>query len=116
MHLLGNMWGQKFELIDKVKPFKKVRKIDTTHELLEQKYTPKKFFESAEEFFVSINMTKMPESFWKYSIIEKPNDGREMFCHASAHDMMLYGDVRIRQCTRISMESFITVHHEVKFN
>lgn len=116
MHLLGNIWGQKFDIGDKIKPFKNAQKIDITPELLSQGYTAKKLFESAEEFFVSLNMTKMPEKFWKNSIIEKPNDGRDIICHASAWDFYIEDDVRIKQCTRVSMESFITIHHEVKVN
>lgn len=115
MHLLGNVWGQKFELGDKIIPYRGAPKMDTTAALLSQGYTPKMLFEAAEDFFVSINMTKMPPLFWKNSIIEKPSDGRDMICHASAWDFSMYDDVRIKQCTRVSMESFITVHHEVRF-
>lgn len=43
-------------------------------------------FQLAEEFFVSINLTKMPSLFWEKSILEKPFDGRELICHASAWD------------------------------
>ena len=43
-------------------------------------------FKLAEEFFVSLNLSNMPETFWKNSIIEKPNDGRDLICHASAWD------------------------------
>lgn len=113
MHLTGNIWGQKFELGDLTKPFKNAPKLDTTKELLRQGYTPRRLFETAEDFYVSINMTKMPPSFWKKSVLEKVTDGRDMICHASAWDMGLYNDVRIKQCTRVTMESFITIHHEV---
>lgn len=43
-------------------------------------------FKLAEEFFTSLDLSPMPESFWKNSIIEKPNDGRDLICHASAWD------------------------------
>jgi peptidyl-dipeptidase A len=115
MHLLGNVWGQKWDLGDKVKPFRNAPKLDVSRELINQGYTPKKLFEASEDFYVSINLTKMPDSFWKNSIIEKPNDGRDMICHASAWDFLINDDVRIKQCTRVSMESFITIHHEVNF-
>lgn len=42
-------------------------------------------FKLAEDFFVSINLTAMPELFWERSILEKPKD-REIICHASAWD------------------------------
>ena len=114
MHLMGNVWGQEFSLGNKIKPFANVSKEDLSAELIRRNFTPKMLFEAAEDFFTSINMTKMTESFWKNSIIEKPNDGRDLVCHASAWDFQINDDVRIKQCTRISMESFITVHHEVK--
>lgn len=113
MHLLGNMWGQKWEIADLVMPYRNVTKIDTTAELIRQKYTARRMFETSEEFFTSINLSPMPSSFWEKSVIEKPNDGREIICHASAWDFGMNDDFRIKQCTRISMESFITVHHEV---
>lgn len=43
-------------------------------------------FEKGDEFFQSLNMTKLPESFWKKSVLEKPADGRDLVCHASAWD------------------------------
>lgn len=43
-------------------------------------------FQTANEFFESLNLTAMPESFWANSILEKPADGRELICHASAWD------------------------------
>lgn len=52
-------------------------------------------------------------TFWEKSILEKPNDGRELVCHASAWDFYKKDDVRIKQCTRVNMEDFFTVHHEL---
>lgn len=113
MHLLGNMWGQQWtEIKDIVLPYK-TQQTNVTGEMLNQNFTPKKMFEMSEDFFVSINMSKLPETFWKKSIIERPNDDREMICHASAWDFSIDDDVRIKQCTRVTMESFVTVHHEM---
>lgn len=113
IHLLGNMWGQQWNIQDIVVPYKNKQSVDVTAEMLKQGYTPRKMFDMAENFFISLNMTKMPKSFWKNSIIEKPTDGREMVCHASAWDFAINDDVRIKQCTRVTMESFVTVHHEM---
>lgn len=113
IHLLGNMWGQQWVLTDIASPFPNKQSVDVTDEMLKQQYTPKKMFEMAENFFVSLNMSKMPATFWEKSIIEKPNDNRDMICHASAWDFAIDGDVRIKQCTRVTMESFFTVHHEM---
>ena len=107
------MWGQNWFIGDIVSSYKHKQSIDVTEEMLIQKFTPKKMFEMAEEFFLSLKMPEMPESFWKKSILEKPNDSREMICHASAWDFAINNDVRIKQCTRVTMESLITVHHEM---
>lgn len=59
-----------------------------------QNYTALKMFKTAEEFFTSLNLSAMPDSFWERSIIEKPNDGRDMVCHASAWDFFDGEDFR----------------------
>lgn len=51
-----------------------------------QNYTVQKFFETADDFFKSLNLQGVPELFWENSILEKPNDGRDLVCHASAWD------------------------------
>uniref|UniRef100_A0A240PNG2 Angiotensin-converting enzyme n=1 Tax=Anopheles epiroticus TaxID=199890 RepID=A0A240PNG2_9DIPT len=70
-------------------------------------------FEMGDEFFQSLNMTKLPQTFWEKSILEKPDDGRDLICHASAWDFSKPDDVRIKQCTRVTMDQFFTVHHEL---
>lgn len=52
-------------------------------------------------------------SFWTNSILEKPDDGRDLICHASAWDFYLNSDVRIKQCSRINVEDLGTAHHEL---
>lgn len=59
-----------------------------------------------------MNMSAMPPSFWKNSILVKPND-REMVCHASAWDFQDSEDFRIKMCTSISMDDLLTAHHEM---
>ena len=53
---------------------------------VEQNYTPVKMFKMSEEFFTSLGLDPMPPSFWEDSMIEKPDDGRDVVCHASAWD------------------------------
>lgn len=48
-----------------------------------------RMFTLAEEFFVSLGLEPMPQSFWRDSMMEKPDDGRDVVCHASAWD---FGD------------------------
>lgn len=62
MHLLGNMWGQTWDNIaDITTPFPNSRLLDVTDEMVKQGYTPIKMFEMGDEFFVSLNMTKLPQ-------------------------------------------------------
>lgn len=51
-------------------------------------------FQTAEEFFESLTLEGMPDLFWERSIFEKPNDGRDMVCHASAWDFFDGEDFR----------------------
>lgn len=112
MHLLGNIWAQQWPIEKLTLPFMD-ENLDVESEMVKKGYTPKKMFEDSEDFFTSIGLKPMPESFWINSIIEKPTDGREMICHASAWDFSIKNDVRVKQCTRITQESYTTVHHEV---
>jgi hypothetical protein len=46
-------------------------------------------------------------------MLEKPTDGREVACHATAWDFYDAKDFRIRMCARVVFEDFQTVHHEL---
>jgi angiotensin-converting enzyme len=70
-------------------------------------------FKISEEFFTSLGLKPMPQSFWNLSVFERPNDGRELVCHASAWDFCDGKDVRIKQCTDINKKDLITIHHEM---
>ena len=83
-----------------------------TGEMVRQGWTQRKMFEKADDFFQSIGLTAVPEEFWSGSIIEKPK-GRELTCHASAWDFYNGKDFRIKQCTRVNQEDFVTVNHEM---
>lgn len=69
-------------------------------------------FQMSEDFFTSLGLLPTPPEFWSGSIIEKPAD-REIVCHASAWDFCNGKDFRIKQCTKVTMEDFIVVHHEM---
>jgi len=51
-------------------------------------------FQLADEFFTSLGLDPVPELFWQKSLIEKPKDGREVVCHASAWDFLNGKDFR----------------------
>ncbi|CAH0729159.1 unnamed protein product, partial [Brenthis ino] len=113
-HLLGNIWAQTWNNVEKfTRPYPEKPEVDVTAALIAQNYTPLKIFKTAEEFFKSLNLSGMPDTFWENSIIEKPNDGRDMVCHASAWDFFDGEDFRIKQCTTITNAFFKTTHHEM---
>ena len=90
----GNMWSQQWNNIyDIAKPFQDLEEVDVTEQMIAQKYNPEHMFKIAEKFFMSIGMDAMPETFWKYSMIEKPED-RDVVCHGSAHNFMKDREVR----------------------
>ncbi|XP_069963364.1 angiotensin-converting enzyme-like [Bactrocera oleae] len=114
MHLLGNMWAQQWSSVaDIISPFPNKPLIDVTNEMVAQGYTQLKMFQLGDDFFQSMNLTKLPQDFWDKSILVKPDDGRDLICHASAWDFFVIDDVRIKQCTRVTMNHFFTVHHEL---
>ncbi|XP_065566887.1 angiotensin-converting enzyme-like [Artemia franciscana] len=114
VHLLGNMWAQQWNnLLEDTIPFPGLPSMDVTDTMMKKGYTPKKMFEVSEEFFTSLGLRPMTYEFWQNSVIEKPNDGRNMVCHASAWDFCDGMDFRIKQCTTVTMQDLITVHHEM---
>ncbi len=74
--------------------------------------TAKEMTRRAEDFYVSLGMPKLPESYWKKTQFIKPRD-REVVCHASAWDMNMAGDVRTKMCIKPNEEEFTTIYHEL---
>jgi len=72
----------------------------------------KQMTEIAEDFYTSLGMRKLPDSFWEKSMLLKPRD-RDVVCHASAWPMNYGDDVRIKMCIRPDEESLLTIHHEL---
>jgi peptidyl-dipeptidase A len=57
----------------------------------------------------------MPDSFWARSLFTKPRD-RDVVCHASAWQVDLDQDLRIKMCIDVNAEDFSTIHHELGHN
>ncbi|QHS11573.1 M2 family metallopeptidase [Sinimarinibacterium sp. NLF-5-8] len=141
-HLLGNMWAQQWSNIyPLVEPYPGVGSLDVTAALKAQRdeqYKKQlmafkghptaldlaemehqadaamavKMTRVAEDFYTSLGMPALPESFYTNSLLVKPRD-RDVVCHASAWDMDMAGDVRIKQCIEPDEEQLITIHHEL---
>ena len=141
-HLMGNMWQQDWgNLWDMLEPYKGVGSLDITS-ALEKEYqadytreltkagaaptTDKQFAaeraaqldvakqmtERAQDFYTSLGMPKLPESYWSKTQFIKPLD-RDVVCHASAWDMNTTGDVRTKMCIKPNEEDFTTIYHEL---
>lgn len=111
-HLLGNMWAQNWKNIFDIVKDRHTETLDVTGEMIKQGYTPMRIFQKAEEFFTSLGMPPMSAEFWRNSILQQTN-GSAGKCTASAWDFCNNFDFRIKQCTEISLEDFITSHQEM---
>jgi peptidyl-dipeptidase A len=115
-HLLGNMWAQEWgNIYDVVAPAAASSGYDIT-DLLKKKDTDAfGMVRYGEGFFTSLGFDSLPKTFWERSMIVKPRD-REVVCHASAWNIDNKDDVRIKMCTEVTGEDFVTVHHELGHN
>ncbi|MGQ4583098.1 M2 family metallopeptidase [Lysobacter sp. F60174L2] len=141
-HLMGNMWQQDWSnLWDVVVPYENAGKLDITS-ALESRYqqihaqklanhtgdrspasladiehqaqeaSARQMTKRAEDFYTSLGLQKLPDSYWKNTQFIKPRD-RDVVCHASAWDMNMEGDVRTKMCIKPNEEDFTTIYHEL---
>ena len=141
-HLTGNMWQQDWgNMWDMLAPYQGAGSLDITA-ALEAQYqdnfdaelarhtgdrdasllaqieqdaqlaTARQMTQRAEDFYTSMGMPKLPESYWTNTQFIKPRD-RDVVCHASAWDMNMKGDVRTKMCIKPNEEDFTTIYHEL---
>jgi peptidyl-dipeptidase A len=112
-HLLGNMWAQEWSNIyPLVEPYPNQASLDVTGAMKKQSWDELKMVRTAEGFFTSLGMPKLPDTFWQRSQFKKPAD-REVVCHASAWDVHYDDDLRIKMCIKVDEEDLVTLHHEL---
>jgi peptidyl-dipeptidase A len=141
-HLMGNMWQQDWSnLWDLLQPYPDAGSLDITGALQRQYRTDyatelslhpgaptpvelaeiersaqldvaRQMTSRAQDFYVSLGMQKLPDSYWERSQFIKPRD-RDVVCHASAWDMNMAGDVRTKLCMQPNEEDFTTIYHEL---
>uniref|UniRef100_A0A4X1T526 Angiotensin-converting enzyme n=1 Tax=Sus scrofa TaxID=9823 RepID=A0A4X1T526_PIG len=113
-HILGNMWAQSWvSILDLVLPFPEKPPEDITKIMKGQHWKPEKMFQEAEKFFTSLGLLSTPPEFWKNSMMERPTDGREVECHASAWDFYNGEDFRIKKCTEVTIEDLLSIFHQM---
>lgn len=142
-HLMGNMWQQDWgNLWDMLQPYPGVGDLDVTA-ALEQQYrdlysaetarqaklpvnergedaeraaqmaVARHMTERAQDFYTSLGMPTLPESYWDKTQFIKPRD-RDVVCHASAWQMNIEAtDVRTKMCIKPNEEDFTTIYHEL---
>ncbi|CAN8014617.1 unnamed protein product, partial [Ixodes persulcatus] len=82
-HLLGNMWAQTWTNL--YTSLSSGSPLDVSEELVKQGWNASKMWKTAEDFFTSIGLPQMTDTFWEKSVMTKPKD-RDIVCHASAWD------------------------------
>lgn len=115
--LLGNMWAQEWGNIYPLvaPPGSGDIGYDIGDLLKAQDKGPLDMVKAGENFYSSLGMDPLPETFWKRSQFTKPAD-REVVCHASAWDIDNKDDVRIKMCIKVNADDFVTIHHELGHN
>ncbi|KAJ7417836.1 angiotensin I converting enzyme 2 [Willisornis vidua] len=112
-HLLGDMWGRFWtNLYALTVPYPAKPNIDVTSAMVQKGWHAIKIFQAAEAFFTSIGLDNMTEGFWRNSMLTEPTDGRKVVCHPTAWDLGK-NDYRIKMCTKVTMDDFLTAHHEM---
>ncbi|NP_001269290.1 angiotensin-converting enzyme 2 precursor [Chinchilla lanigera] len=112
-HLLGDMWGRFWtNLYALTIPFQQKPNIDVTDAMGNQSWDAERIFKEAEKFFVSVGLPHMTQGFWQNSMLTEPGDGRKVVCHPTARDLGK-DDFRIKMCTKVTMDHFLTAHHEM---
>ena len=115
-HLLGNMWAQQWGFIyDLLEPYPGVSDLDVDSTLRTKNYSPQEMTRSAENFYVSLGMKRLPETFWERSMFSKPDD-RDVVCHASAWILDGDDDLRIKMCIKQTYDELRVIYHELGHN
>jgi peptidyl-dipeptidase A len=93
-HILGNMNAQSWsKIIDIIIPYPGRNFLDVTPAMQNQGYSPLVMFQIAEDFFVSMNMSRLPQDFWLNSVLEETVD-RPVLCQPSGWDFCNAKDFR----------------------
>jgi len=115
-HLLGNIWAQDWS---NVYPLVSPKNADAGYSLTDilkkRNMPPLEMVRTGERFYTSLGFAPLPKPFWERSLFVRPKD-RDVVCHASAWDIDLESDVRIKMCIEQNAEDFTTIHHELGHN
>jgi peptidyl-dipeptidase A len=114
--LLGNIWAQDWtNIYPLIAPPNADPGFSLTAILKKRNMPPVEMVRTGERFYTSIGFAPLPKTFWERSLFVRPGD-RDVVCHASAWDIDLDADVRIKMCIEQTAEDFSTIHHELGHN
>ncbi len=130
--LLGNMWAQEwgniYELVappgsgdigydvgDLLKAKGLGDPSPTENDPSKREASARAMVKMGENFYSSLGMKPLPQTFWDRSLFIKPRD-REVVCHASAWDLDNKDDIRIKMCIKVNGDDFVVIHHELGHN
>jgi len=112
-HLLGDIFAEDWSNIyDIVVPYPDQPNLDISEHLKKKGYTSERIYRLADDFYKSMDMEAVPETFWRNSVFKKPSD-REMVCQPSTFDFSSENDIRVKECAEPSMKQFMNAHHEM---
>ena len=115
-HLLGNLWAQDWSNVyPLVAPADADPGFSLTTILRERQMSAVDMVRAGERFYTSLGFAPLPQTFWDRSLFVKPRD-RDVVCHASAWDVDLVNDLRIKMCIDQNADDFATIHHELGHN
>ena len=115
-HLLGNMWAQSWDfLYDIMEPYPGAADFNVDATLQNKGFSPQEMTRSAESFYVSLGMHRLPDTFWERSMFTKPAD-RDVVCHASAWGLDGGKDLRIKMCIKQTYDELKVIYHELGHN
>ena len=115
-YLLGNIWAQDWtNIYPLVAPANADPGYSLTDILKKRNMGALDMVRTGERFYTSVGFPPLPKTFWERSLFVRPKD-REVVCHASAWDIDLEEDLRIKMCIEQTAEDFTTIHHELGHN
>jgi len=115
-HLLGNIWAQDWtNVYPLVAPPNADPGFSLTDILKKRNMPALDMVRTGERFYTSLGFAALPNTFWERSLFVRPRD-RDVVCHASAWDVDLESDLRIKMCIEQTADDFTTIHHELGHN
>ena len=103
--VLSDMWGRFWNnLYQHLVPYPDKPNLDPSEAMKEQDYDYLKMFQTGDDFYAAMGLQRVPESFWNLSMLAKPDDGRQVICHATAwdfYDAKVIVDILAYVCTKV---------------